>query len=119
MVIRGIATPSPNPTVTEKRDASQKPSSTMVPAGPFRDACEEEVERQLTHEERCLLVSERYGLSERETEVLELVGKGRDLPYIRDHLFISRNTVNTHIKHIYAKTGVHSKQELLTLLERQ
>lgn len=85
----------------------------------FGDVCEGEFERQLTHEERCLLVSERYGLSEREAEVLELVGKGRDLPYIRDHLFISRNTVNTHIKHIYAKTGVHSKQELLTLLERQ
>lgn len=30
---------------------------------------------------------------------------------------ISKSTVETHIKHIYAKTGVHSKQELLDLIE--
>jgi DNA-binding CsgD family transcriptional regulator len=59
-----------------------------------------------------------YGLSAREQEVLALLGKGRDAPYIREALFISRNTVNTHVKHIYQKLDIHSKQELLDLLDK-
>ena len=31
-------------------------------------------------------------------------------------LFVSHNTLKTHVHHIYAKTGVHSRQELLELL---
>jgi len=30
-----------------------------------------------------------------------------------EKLFISKNTVKTHVKNIYAKTGVHSQQELI------
>ena len=58
-----------------------------------------------------------HGLSSREREVLELLVRGRDLPFIRDELGISRNTVGTHIRHIYQKLDVHSKQELLSLVE--
>ena len=58
-----------------------------------------------------------YGLSPRELEVFLLLSKGRDVPYIRDELCISRNTVNTHIKHIFGKLNIHSKQELLDLVE--
>ncbi len=60
-----------------------------------------------------------HGLSSREREVLELLVRGRDLPYIRDELGISRNTVGTHIRHIYQKLDVHSKQELLSLVEEE
>ena len=33
------------------------------------------------------------------------------------HYVVSRNTVTSHIKHIYAKLGVHSQQELIDLVE--
>ncbi len=58
-----------------------------------------------------------HGLSPRERDVASCLVRGRDLPYICKSLFISRNTVNTHIKHIYKKMKIHSKQELIDLFE--
>ena len=60
-------------------------------------------------------LAHRYGLSAREQEILVYLFMGRNRPYIRDALYISINTVNTHVKRIYAKTGVHSQQELIDL----
>jgi len=59
----------------------------------------------------------KYKLSPREADVLDLLRKGRTVPYIRDALYISKSTIETHIKHIYAKMGVHSKQELIDIVE--
>ena len=58
-------------------------------------------------------------LSARETEILDFLSKGRSQPYIRDTLVLSKNTVATHVKHIYQKLGVHSKQELLDLFDAE
>ena len=66
---------------------------------------------------QCRHVADEYGLSARETEVMELLGRGRSGPAIASELFISENTVRTHIKRIYAKVGVSKKQELLAVLE--
>ncbi|MEE8715478.1 MAG: helix-turn-helix transcriptional regulator [Coriobacteriales bacterium] len=57
------------------------------------------------------------GLTPREVEVLRLLAQGRSVPFIRDELVISKDTASTHVKHIYAKLGVHSRQELLDLFE--
>lgn len=65
----------------------------------------------------CTAVVERYGLSRREADVLDLLARGRDVPYIAEELVISKNTVRSHIKSIFAKTGVHSRQELIDLVE--
>jgi DNA-binding CsgD family transcriptional regulator len=64
---------------------------------------------------RVLEIAEKYNLTKREVEVLELLAKGRSIPYIRDALFISKETAATHARHIYHKLGVHNKQELLDL----
>lgn len=68
-------------------------------------------------DERCEMLAAKYGLSPRETEIANLLVRGRDLPFIRDTLYISRNTINTHIRHIYEKMNIHSKQELIDLFE--
>ena len=57
-----------------------------------------------------------YGLTPRETEVFDLLARGRSIPYVRDALFISKETAATHAKHIYAKLEVHSRQELIDLV---
>ncbi len=62
-------------------------------------------------------ISLRYMLSARESEILSLLAKGRSQPYIQEILFLSKSTVSTHVKHIYKKLGVHSKQELLNLVD--
>jgi DNA-binding CsgD family transcriptional regulator len=72
-----------------------------------------------TFEHICNEIGKTYELSAREIEVIILYGRGRDLPYICEHLYISKPTVNTHVRHIFEKIGIHSKQELLDLLENQ
>lgn len=47
-----------------------------------------------------------------------MLARGRNGQYVMDHYVISRNTVKSHVKHIYAKLGVHSQQELIDLVER-
>ncbi|MCI8424642.1 MAG: helix-turn-helix transcriptional regulator [Adlercreutzia sp.] len=69
-------------------------------------------------DQACLLVTTRCELTAREAEVLRLVAEGKTPLQIEQSLFISRNTVKSHLKHIYAKTGTHSREELGALVER-
>jgi DNA-binding NarL/FixJ family response regulator len=52
-----------------------------------------------------------YNLSPREKEVLECLVKGMSLKMVGETLFISYDTVRTHIKHIYEKLHVVSMTE--------
>lgn len=70
---------------------------------------ESDAERRAQH------MANVYGLSSREREILSHLLEGRSQPYIRDELGISISTVDTHVRHIYRKTGVNSKQDLINL----
>jgi len=52
-------------------------------------------------------------LSPRETEVLELLAKGKSYSVIADELFIHKETVKSHIKNIYYKLQVNSKADAI------
>ncbi len=52
-------------------------------------------------------------LTQRETEVLERLADGLSYKMVADKLFLSFNTVNTHIKHIYEKLHVSSLGEAI------
>lgn len=67
----------------------------------------------------CAIVGIDYGLSAREVDVLELLVLGKDAKAIADELFISFNTVRSHIRRLYGKLDVHSRQELLELVREQ
>lgn len=69
-------------------------------------------------EDVCRVLGEQHGLTPRETEILVLLAKGRDGRFIADKYVLSYLTVKTHIKHIYAKLGVHSRQELIDLTDK-
>lgn len=43
--------------------------------------------------------------------------QGRSLGKISEVFCVSENTTKTHVKNIYRKTGVHSKQQLIDLVE--
>ena len=64
-------------------------------------------------------VARDAGLSRRETDVFALMVTGRSAPFIASQLLISENTVNSHVRRIYNKLDVHSKQGLLDLVEEQ
>lgn len=69
------------------------------------------------YERRCLAFARSHGLSERETEIMLYIAKGYSKPFIAEKLFITDNTVRTHVKRIYEKIDVHSKRELQKLIE--
>lgn len=66
---------------------------------------------------RCKALSDSCGLSERQREVLVLIAQGRSAKYVEQELSISLSTAQTHIRNIYRKVGVHSRQELLNEIE--
>ncbi|WP_303860878.1 helix-turn-helix transcriptional regulator [Senegalimassilia anaerobia] len=74
-------------------------------------------DRKRRFSDKCLAVAARCGLSERETEIMTLFAKGRNLAYIQDQLCLSKSTVSTHRQHIYQKLGVHSAQEMIDLIQ--
>jgi predicted ATPase/DNA-binding CsgD family transcriptional regulator len=51
-------------------------------------------------------------LTPTELEVVRLVAAGLTNPAIGERLFISRGTVKTHLLHVFAKLGVHTRAEL-------
>ena len=57
-----------------------------------------------------------HGLSERERDLLPMVVQGRSIKDIADELVVSRNTVKSHLSHVYAKFGVHAREELMAAL---
>lgn len=66
---------------------------------------------------RCEVIAGEFALTPREAEVFAMLARGRDRAYIEEALVVSRNTVKAHVKHVYAKLGIHSHQELIDLVE--
>jgi DNA-binding NarL/FixJ family response regulator len=54
-----------------------------------------------------------YDLSAREKDVLKLVTQGMNNVEIAQKLFISRFTVETHLRNIFHKLDIHSRQKLI------
>ena len=61
------------------------------------------------------LLLPHYKLTPRETEIAALLLKGLTNREIAGQLFISENTLKTHLRNIYPKYGVSQKRELLSL----
>ena len=78
--------------------AAAEPSQPVVPAGP--------------------LYPPEWNLTEREDEILGLWVTSHGLRSIGETLGLSESTVKTHVRHIYEKCGVHSRAELIALLDR-
>jgi DNA-binding NarL/FixJ family response regulator len=61
--------------------------------------------------------AKNFQLTSREKQVAYLLAEGRNVPYISKKLFVAENTVKSHVRHIYEKSDVHNRQELLDELE--
>ena len=66
--------------------------------------------------DRIARLSETWGLTEREREIFALLAIGRTQPWIAENLGISESTVNSHVRHIYSKSNIRNRQELLDLV---
>jgi len=63
-------------------------------------------------------ILKKYGISDREAEIIDLLIEGLSNQQIAKQLYISPNTVKTHIKNIYAKVGVNNRLQLFSLLKQ-
>lgn len=53
-------------------------------------------------------------LTEREFQILNLVASGLSNQEIADHIFLSRHTVETHIRHVYRKLAVTNRTKAIS-----
>jgi DNA-binding CsgD family transcriptional regulator len=65
------------------------------------------------------LIVRAYDLSPREREITQQVIRGLSTSEIAEQLFISANTVQDHLKAIFAKVGVSSRRELVARIWSQ
>lgn len=63
--------------------------------------------------------SESEMLTRRESAILELISRGGTYAKVAQALSISVGTVQTHVKHIYAKLSVHSRTEAIIEAQRR
>lgn len=62
-------------------------------------------------------IAEAHRLTPREIDVATLVLQGHSIKTVAKLLYISDGTVQTHMKNLYRKLGLHSKQELVDLVD--
>lgn len=63
-------------------------------------------------EERCSRAAREYDLTRREEAILVLLLEGKTRAEVAAELYVSDNTVKTHIRNLYRKMGVSGKTEL-------
>lgn len=74
--------------------------------------------RQASMQHNAEEMGKQFLLSEREVEVVTLYALGYTQKRVAEELFITQGTAHAHIKRIYAKTGLHSRQEIIDYLEQ-
>ena len=65
----------------------------------------------------CEIIAVDAGLTQRECEVLQQLVFGQSYQQICQSLMVSMGTVKTHVRHIYAKLGVHSRDEAFDVIK--
>ena len=65
-----------------------------------------------------LAIFEGFALTEREAEVARLLAEGNSQKKIAELMGVSIGTVQTHVKAVYRKLDIHSKQQLIDLARR-
>lgn len=69
--------------------------------------------------ERCDEVAAEHHLTARELEILKLLAQRKTVGMIERDLFIANGTAKAHVRHIYQKLDIHSREELFQLLDPQ
>lgn len=110
------------PTAVKATDkAAADPASTSPVAEPISTSATGEIDgaEAINSEEVVFaLLADDYGLTRREAEVLPYLARGRSAKVIAEALFVSESTIRTHTRRILEKTCLHSKQELIDLVEK-
>ncbi len=85
--------------------AGSEPKAQPPHRNRFRHACED--------------LAEEHQLTEREFDAFFLLARGRTAGHIAETLVISPSTAKVYTRSIYAKLGVHSQQDLISMVEQR
>jgi DNA-binding CsgD family transcriptional regulator len=103
-----------------ERELSSRWGVTFLGGGTFAKEADKEVDRAIIQKQeladRCSEIAKRYRLSAREEEVLLLLAQHKTVGIIEKELFIANGTAKTHVRHIYRKLDIHSRDELYGLI---
>lgn len=69
--------------------------------------------------ECCDAIGERAHLTPREREIFLYLGRGHTVSAIAKELVVSENTVKFHVKGIYQKFDVHSRADVMALIDKE
>ena len=82
-----------------------------------KNSTEKIIEHYYSMPSICSALARQYDLSTREEDILLLLLQKKSGPVIAKELYISPSTVKSHTRNIYRKLDVHSREELLALVE--
>lgn len=68
---------------------------------------------------RCAELADKHGLTAREFEILVYLAQGYSNTYVSEVLFISPNTVRTHIHNLYRKLEAKTREDIIDLTRPQ
>lgn len=105
--------------IQRARPQPAHPDGAGAPAGAGQAVAPAPAEAaQAAFESRLKAFAREHGLTPREAEVCGPLVRGHTVKSVCASLAISENTAWTHIRSIYAKCGVNSKQALIELFEQ-
>lgn len=99
------------------RYAAKRGAADAGKSGAFADEPLASAPAHLGASDALTQMRETYGLTAREYEVIAEFAAGRSARAIAERFTLSEHTVKTHLRHAYAKMDVHSRQDLLDLIE--
>lgn len=66
--------------------------------------------------EKVMTLAKQHDLTPRQTEIFDALSRGRNAKYIMQRLYLSEGTVKKQVFQIYKRVGVHTQQDLITLV---
>lgn len=84
-----------------------------------RSEVDQEVAERYKQAAFSYFLMQRFGLTQREVEIIVLAEKGMNAKSIADELVISQSTAKSHLRNIYSKVGLHSRAEVIDVMKEQ
>lgn len=121
-IVSAIAVVAATMILMSEGDLSSSWGAKMVHRSERQNGAEEKApevsiaERKHELASRVAAVAKAHKLSAREEEVLLLLAQRKTVGIIERELFIANGTAKAHVRHIYQKLDIHTRQELFDML---
>ena len=121
-IVSAIAVVAATMILMSEGDLSSSWGAKMVHRSERQNGAEEKApevsiaERKHKLASRVAAVAKAHKLSAREEEVLLLLAQRKTVGIIERELFIANGTAKAHVRHIYQKLDIHTRQELFDML---